>query len=68
MMKGLVRTYLKTGAKHLRGEGPGCDGPGAGAVRELAPVIIVMIIIHIIQCRSATTPPAAEMFLVHFVA
>ena len=65
MMKGLVPTYLETGAKHSRGEFPGGDGPGAGAVWELAPVIIVIIII---QCRSATIPPAAGIFLVHFVA
>lgn len=66
MMKGLVPTYLKTGAKHPRGEFPGGDGPGgAGAVSELAPVIIVIIII---QCRSATIPLAAGRFLVHFVA
>ena len=51
MMKGLVPTYLETGAKHPRGEFPGGDGPGAGAVSEPTPVIIVIIII---QCRSAT--------------
>ena len=65
MMKGLVPTYLETGAKHPRGEFPGGDGSGAGAVSELAPVIIVIIII---QCRSATIRPAAWILLVHFVA
>ena len=65
MMKGLVPTYLETGAKHPRGEFPSGDGPGAGAVSELAPVIIVIIII---QCRSATIRPAAWILLVHFVA
>ena len=66
-MKGLVPTYLETSAKHPRGELPSGDGPGAGAgaVSELAPVIIVIIII---QCRSATIRPAAGILLVHFVA
>ena len=65
MIKGLVPTYLETSAKHPRGELPSGDGPGAGAVSELAPVIIVIIII---QCRSATIRPAAGILLVHFVA
>ena len=59
-MKGLVPTYLETSAKHPRGELPSGDGPGAGAVSELAPVIIVIIII---QCRSATIPPAIMLLV-----
>ena len=64
MMKGLP-TYLETGAKHSRSEFPGGYRPGAGAVSEPTPVIIVIIII---QCRSATIRPAAGILLVHFVA